>query len=243
MVRLKRVSSGAGFGAKGERTEERVLIEFGTAATAPKSETGAVPAPAATAPPTPAPAAQAVASNPLKNVKKGDWAEYDFKESFNSAGDGQTALIRREAIEVGEDSIKLSVSDGYSNREYGLTLSKTYDPVEDIKRQFTAEGTGIVLGNLSTTKETVQTAIEDGADFNPPPRKKPSIKNWDATLYILDFSGPAGAIQVRIWISPDAPLDGIVKKTIIVSRPAEPGSDTMEQMTQEMTLKAYGRSE
>jgi len=174
------------------------------------------------------------AGNPLKNAKPGDWARYDMTASASGRGGSEKITILSEVLSNDGKKAKLLITTqgrmGLPPKVVDVDLSKTQE--EFILSMMTGEAMqGITMDSVTIErgKKTKETVFAAGKMFD-----------CVVTPFTSTMPGPNGSTLTatgKAWTSKSAPVDGMVKSEVNVTRATkwETGTGTFTQ-----TLAAFG---
>jgi hypothetical protein len=137
--------------------------------------------------------------NPLKNAKVGDWASYKMSNEVGGKTIEMKVKMTVTAKDDKEAKIKSTVTFGdqeFPGQETTIDLSKPFDPAS--------------TADLPKDSEAKVKMLDEGKETITLGKTKYECK-WvnmkvNAKVLNMDFES-----EVKVWMSKDAPLTGVVK--------------------------------
>lgn len=138
------------------------------------------------------------AENPYRKAKVGDWVEYTAEFGGQTMTMRQTVTAKTDKVAKVKTEMKIG-TNAMPGTEFEIPLDKPLDP-----KHFQSMGTQ--RGNPKAKVKELE---------RKPDTIKAAGKEFQATLYKMqsevDFNGQTLTSTVTVWVSPDAPLSGMVK--------------------------------
>jgi hypothetical protein len=141
------------------------------------------------------------AENPYRKAKVGDWVEYTAEIGGQTMTMRQTVTAKTDKVAKVKSELKIG-TNAMPGTEIEIPLDKPLDPT-----QF--QSMGAQGGNVKPKVKE----LERKADTI-----KAAGKEFQATRYKMqsevDFNGQTLTSTVTVWVSPEAPLSGMVKMQV-----------------------------
>jgi RNA polymerase sigma factor (sigma-70 family) len=132
--------------------------------------------------------------NPYRTAKVGDFAVYKWTTKFGFGGKEKESTQKMTVTARDEKSVKLKMSSSTSaESERTIDLTKPYDILSPFKKE----------GKFEKTGEGTEKIKVAGKEYNA---------NWISGKHCLTTpSGKEFNLEIKVWFSKDAPLDGLLR--------------------------------
>ena len=134
--------------------------------------------------------AHAEEENPFKKVKVGDWAEYTI--STKIAGFSTDSTQKRTVVKKTDSEVTLEIEANGGKASAVIKLNEKYEPEKLMDAEATVKVIAEGNENLSVAGKSMDT-------------------KWRTADVISKAQGHEVKTKSKVWVSPDAPLDGVVK--------------------------------